>query len=522
MGARLNYGGLVIAGLGFFLTRFTVALALYEEPVRFLLSGVVPLTLGLGLAAFGVALAVADVERSTVRTVAAWAVIGAVTMFVLSLLTLLGSGSGEMPAFATLRSRAYFSNFLIGGSVGGTLTGLYAARNRRQRGELERQANRLEMLNRLLRHEVLNALTVIRGYASETAADDPGAGRIIRQRADDIKETIEEVKHLSRSARRVAVTDASVDLDDQLRRSIDDTERRYPGIEITMDRPEATVAVTADDRLELLFARLLEWLAAQVPDESPRIEVRVRARETDAVVGLRVDGEWLTERERALLETGEIPKYDDPSSGFGLNIARLLAERYHGSIATAVGNGETAITVTLPRRDSGAPDRPARPGNLSGFRPAVPHLLVILGAGMIAGVLWGIGSELFGGSVAFIGVFYGTASPLVGWITHQFHSGVFAFVFAGILTFLPEPYQDRLSAYVAVGLAWGLVLWFGAAGIIAPLWLRLLGIPASIPNLTGFLFVAHVLWGISLGALTSVGYRRVVPWLRARSRSTPG
>ena len=47
MDTRLNYSGFVIAGVGFFLTRFTVTLAIYDDPVRFYLAGVVPLALGL-------------------------------------------------------------------------------------------------------------------------------------------------------------------------------------------------------------------------------------------------------------------------------------------------------------------------------------------------------------------------------------------------------------------------------------------------------------------------------------------
>ncbi len=146
----MNYSGLVIAALGFFLTRFTVTLALDQGTMRFFLAGVTPLVLGLGLSAFGVGLAVADVEPRLVRTVAGWAVIGVSTMLVLGVLTVLGSSGGQMPAVETVRSRAYLSNFLIGGSVGGTLTGLYAARNRRQRQALRQHSNRLSVLNRLL------------------------------------------------------------------------------------------------------------------------------------------------------------------------------------------------------------------------------------------------------------------------------------------------------------------------------------------------------------------------------------
>ena len=92
---RVNYGGLVIAGIGFFLTRFTVSLAVSGDPMAFYFTGVVPLALGLGLSAFGVALTVADVDAATVRTAARWCVVGLVTMLALVVLTLLGSPTGE-------------------------------------------------------------------------------------------------------------------------------------------------------------------------------------------------------------------------------------------------------------------------------------------------------------------------------------------------------------------------------------------------------------------------------------------
>jgi two-component system OmpR family sensor kinase len=156
MWRRLNYSGLVIAGIGFFGTRFTVALTTYEQPIRFALVGVLPLALGLGLAAFGVALTVADVESWFVRTTALWCAIGTGVIVLLVGLTLLGSNPERLSE--AVQSRTAFSNVILGGSVGGTLTGLYAARNRHQQGALRQQADRLEVLNRLLRDEVLNAV----------------------------------------------------------------------------------------------------------------------------------------------------------------------------------------------------------------------------------------------------------------------------------------------------------------------------------------------------------------------------
>ena len=510
---RVNYGGLVIAGIGFFLTRFTVTLAVYESPARFYLAGVVPLVLGLGLAAFGVALAVAGVEASLVRTAAVWCVAGTVAMLVLVVLTLLGSTAGGLPDPEAVRSRAYLSNFLIGGSVGGTLTGLYASRNRRQRAELRHQANRLEVLNRLLRHEVLNALTAIRGYAAlgDGGTRDPRA--VIEEYSTAIEGTIEEVKYLTRSARLSEGRDGPTDLGRCLDRSLATVRGSHPDADVSVDAPPDPPAVLANDRLERAFTHLLENAIVHSPDEEPAVEVSVTTRTNAVRVSVRDHGPGLPERQQRVLETGEVTRYDDPRSGYGLNVVRLLVESYRGSIETDVGPDGSTVTVVLPRAEPGGAGLRSTRAGLAGVRPATPQLVVILGAAVAAGVVYGAVTELLGGSVGVIGVFYGVEDALVGWITHEFHSVVFGFVFAGIVSLAPERYRDRVTAYVGIGAGWGFVLWFVAAGVVSAVWLRLLGIPAPLPSLSPMLLVTHLVWGVSLGLLTALGYEHLTPRL---------
>ena len=507
MDTRLNYSGFVIAGVGFFLTRFTVTLAIYDDPVRFYLAGVVPLALGLGLAAFGVALAVADVERALVRTTAAWCVAGAGAMLVLVVLTLLGS-TADM-GMAAARSETYLANFLIGGSVGGTLTGLYAARPRRQRGELRQQANRLAVLNRKLRHEVLNALTAIRGYAT---LEDRGseATAVIERRSTDIEQTIEEVKYLTRSAGTERVATGPVDVAAVIESCVSRVREEYPEAEISVAVDPETPAVRANDRLDQVVGNLVENAVVHAGDESA-VEVSVEATATTVRISVRDEGPGLPESERALLEEGDIGSFDNPGTGFGLNVVRLLVEDYGGGVETAVDDGST-VTVTLPRA-SPEPLQLQRRSDLAGVRPATPHLVVTLVAAVLAGVVYGAVSIALGGSVAGIGVFYGTADPVIGWLTHEFHSVVFGFVFVSLLSLAPERYRGEAGTYVGIGAAWGVALWFVAAGLVAPVWLRLLDIPASIPNLTWPLLASHLVWGLALGALTAVGFERVVPRL---------
>ncbi|WP_338730037.1 ATP-binding protein [Haladaptatus sp. DJG-WS-42] len=505
MSMNVNASGFIIAAIGFFLTRFTVTLALYESPVQFYLSGVLPLTLGLGLAAFGVALAVADIEPSLVRTTARWCVIGAGTMLILVSLTLLGTAVDGIPTVTMIRSQAYLSNFLIGGSVGGTLTGLYAARTRRQRGELQQHTNRLVILNRLLRHEILNSVTVIRGYASLSRDEHAGTGKVIEKRLTAIEQTIDQVKYLTRRAGQNDGSRKLIKIEDTIQQSVEEVSSRHSGAAISIESIPETAKVVADEQLAQVFTHLLENALIHGRDETPTVEVTVTR--TSVRVSVKDNGPGLPESQQALLETPDIEEFDDPTAGFGLKIVRLLVENYRGTLETESGASGTTVTVVLPRANAETIGLQPTRTDVDTVRPTIQHMLVTLGASVVAGVFFGIAAMALGRSVAGIGVFYGAVNPVIGWLTHEFHSIVFGFIFVNLVSMAPERYRTSVLAYVAIGAVWGLVLWVGASGIIAPIWLQLLGIPAPIPNLTFWSFVTHLVWGISLGALTAWGYK---------------
>jgi len=511
MGRRVNYSGLVIAGIGFFATRFTVALATHERTVQFALVGILPLALGLALAAFGVALTVADVEPWFVRTTAVWCVIGTGAFLLLVVLTLVGSTPEQLPG--TIPSRTAFSNVIIGGSVGGTLTGLYAARNRRQQRALRQQADRLEALNRLLRDEVLNAVAVIRGYTETEGIGESEAIEAIDEESTAIERTVEEVKRLTRGPGSDRGNSGPVDLRERLASGIESVAGAYPAAEISLESDVPAVDVRADEYIEDVFVHLLENAVEYAETDPPRVVVSVTATRTEARISVRDEGPGLPEPQTRLLETGEITPYDDPGSGFGLNLVRLLVEGYGGSIETDVDADGTTITVALPRADAEEFGVRVSESSLAGVRPNTPQLVVVLGAALIAGVPYGIVSRQLGGSVAAIGVFYGVSDPVVGWITHEFHSLVFGFVFAGLVAVLPARYRESTLAVVAVGLGWAVVLWTVAAGFVAPIWLNLLGNDLPVPTFQGFLFWSHLAWGLTLSVLTVVGYRYVTPSL---------
>jgi hypothetical protein len=91
---------------------------------------------------------------------------------------------------------------------------------------------------------------------------------------------------------------------------------------------------------------------------------------------------------------------------------------------------------------------------------------------------------------------YGQSGLVVGWLVHLTHGGAFGFLFAG----LAVGARTRRGV-VALGVGFGVVLWFVGAGSIMPIWLTTIGFPGdvSVPNLEPTVLVAHLLYGSVLG-----------------------
>ena len=516
--ARVTYSGLVLAAVGFLLTRFTIVFAAMDDPAVFLFAGLVPLVLGLSLSAFGVVLTVGGYDAASVRTVVAWSVLGTAAMGVLVVLTALGSRPATPMTLEALRAETYFSTFLIGGAVGGTLTGLYAARSRRQRRTLRQRANRLTVLNRLLRDQVINAATAIGGHAELLGERyDDSSVETVRRKAGDIVEVIEDVKYLSHTEGSTGVTLGNQDLRVLVDGALEAVRAEYPDAEVRVSYPEEPVTVRAHEQFSEAFRNLVKnavehgSAGAQSANGTTAgsggagVAVSVTAAGRSATIRVSDAGPGLPADQQALLEEGRIAEFDDPTTGFGLNIVRLLVESVDGTVRVEDGDG-TTVAVDLPRAD---PDAGTTGRNGQWAVPEITgaRLGVTVVAGLAAGVAMGTALQATNGLVPVIGALYGIQNPTVGWVTHLFHSVVFALAYVGALSAGPWEYTATFLERAGLGVAFGLGLWVLAAGVVMPAWLRLVGVPAPLPNLPPGSLLAHAVWGLTAATLYHAGDR---------------
>lgn len=496
----VRWSGLVVAAIGFTISRLTVANSVTMETglVEFVLTGAIPMVLAFGLVVFGLVLAVSSVDHRSVRTIGVWCVLGTVAMAIAAAVSILGTPSiGMMGEFLDARSSSFTANTVLGGAVGGTLIGVYAARAARRNRRISAQADRMHLLNRLLRDEVLNATTVILARADflaneETTSDDHV--RPLQRNAEHIQAIIEDIGELTDETRPEDRVFDRVAVAPLLDRCVETLETTHGHAEITVSG-DTDAEVYADDQLGVLFDQLLSNSIEHSDDAMPQVDVTIGTTERTVAVTIADEGPGLGENEQALLESGDLSRYDRPSEGFGLWIVRILLDRYDGVASVDVDDG-TAVTIELPRANGHSSEQ-------TGTFSVPPGRLLMAGiAGVIAGVVMGITLQTFTNILPVIGALYGSQSAAVGWITHLFHSVVFAVAFATGLSH-PQATDLRDSPAVTTGLAivFGTLLWFVAAGIVMPIWLNAVGIAVPIPRLRFVPLIGHLLWGGVFGVL---------------------
>lgn len=206
----------------------------------------------------------------------------------------------------------------------------------------------ISVINRVLRHNVRNKLTVINGHAEVLAADLDGDDA---SKADRIVRAGTQLLDLSESARRIeAHRDLSPELEPLdaasiIRSSLTQLREEYPDVTITTDLPETAVVKTRS-RIETALWELLDN-AAQHSGTEPAVDVSVTATDTQARISISDNGPGLPETEQRVLTTGD----EDPlvhSKGLGLFLTHWIITNLRGDITVRTADWGTTVEIQLP------------------------------------------------------------------------------------------------------------------------------------------------------------------------------
>ncbi|NLV10190.1 PAS domain S-box protein [Halomicrobium mukohataei] len=214
----------------------------------------------------------------------------------------------------------------------------------------ERQ-RRLEVLNRVLRHNLRNDMTVILGTAEELVgrADDEEHRTLLKRllrKAEGVVSLSDRAREIEAAVRRDPATTDSVSVPDIVESVVD---------ELATEHPEATLRTDCDPVPPIADPRLRTALYETVQNalehnETPTVSVDVTADAESVCIRIEDDGSGIPADELAVV-TGdaEITQLTH-GTGLGLWLITWLIESYGGTV-TFENTAGTTVTLRVPHTD---------------------------------------------------------------------------------------------------------------------------------------------------------------------------
>ena len=215
-----------------------------------------------------------------------------------------------------------------------------------------RREQQLDVLNRVLRHNIRNEMNVIRGHAELLAEDlETPTHRSRLERIFDTVDTITERAEKVGTLTRAFETDepATVDLSVVLGDAIHSIRSRYPETTVQIQKPDRDLRVRGATSLGVAFEELLVNAVEHNDSADPTIGITVAVDGATDTVTVRIedDGPGIDEQERAVIEEGQETALRH-GSGIGLWLVAWIVRTFGGTIDFEVEDGTTVI-VRLPR-----------------------------------------------------------------------------------------------------------------------------------------------------------------------------
>ncbi|TYT63923.1 PAS domain S-box protein [Natrialba swarupiae] len=214
--------------------------------------------------------------------------------------------------------------------------------------ELHRQ---LRVVDQILRHNLRNNLTVIRGQAEQIQSQTTGEAA---DAAEDISTLSDNLLTTSQKSR--AITDVlseqpdirRIDIVDTVTRSAGSVTAGVPDVQVDVDVPTQAI-VSATTNIHKAIEELIENAIVHNDTETPAVSLSVTVETEHVEIRVIDNGNGIPEMDRAVLESGDAIDDLYHGSGLGLWLVYWIIKRSGGSVAVEKGDtGGTTVRVTLP------------------------------------------------------------------------------------------------------------------------------------------------------------------------------
>ena len=228
--------------------------------------------------------------------------------------------------------------------------------------EVSRNERRLEVLNRVLRHNLRNNANIVAGHTTRLLAELDGqdgettdVAATIERAAHELERLAEEAGHIRRVLEHPTGEATDIDPEPIVRSVVDEHRGRTPSAAIEVEVLDPG-SVTADSRLRYAIDSLVDNAIEHNPRSTPRVRLRVggaenspdRASDEWVVIHVEDDGPRIPAAERDVILDGTEITPTHHGSGLGLWLTELTVETFGGELsfdASDLGGNDVSIRL---------------------------------------------------------------------------------------------------------------------------------------------------------------------------------
>jgi PAS domain S-box-containing protein len=202
--------------------------------------------------------------------------------------------------------------------------------------ELESQRDNLEMLNRVVRHDIRNDMTVVNGRANLLEAHVEESGQ---EDLAAIQRATENAIELTKTARDLSETMLSTEEDVEpvglahhLEAPIENARSTFEHALITVEDRIPDVEVPGNELLEAVFRNLIQNAIVHNDKEAPKVHVSTSRREETVTIAIADNGPGIPDEQKEQIFGKGEKGLDSPGTGIGLYLVETLVEQYGGEV----------------------------------------------------------------------------------------------------------------------------------------------------------------------------------------------
>lgn len=232
-----------------------------------------------------------------------------------------------------------------------------AAREEAERAQdqAEEFNNQLQVVDRILRHNLHNSLNVIiletQTIKRQSTGEAIEAAENIEERIDQLLDEVEKQRRITRTL-SVDATPVQMDIVALLHNVIETIQSEYPRATISVSGPD-TALVMAVGNIEHAFRELIENGIEHNNNTDPRIDIAVECTDSRVTVAVADDGPGIPTVEREVLQGSRDIDPLHHGSGTGFWLIFWLVKRSGGELE--FGKNEprgSVVSVELKRADA--------------------------------------------------------------------------------------------------------------------------------------------------------------------------